>query len=335
MVPCPRFLVMSSLFNMILLLVLSALISTDISVWAQTGEPQEEVKEETTMSCCPTDSWGKLEVEGYEPKGVIEKVGDLEMYRVGEGEKCIIWNYDIFGINSGRTKQTADLFAESGYMVIIPDYYRNGDFRSPWDADVGEFIKEKSNWASLEKDWKESILPYAESHGAKRFGTLGTCWGTYVGMRLSADPKMLAGVSWHPSHTPIIGKLGEDSTEIMKAVQCPQLIMPAATDPVADKTGGEHVQILEEGAGVEVIEFPDMQHGWTVRGDMSDPKVKSLTCANAHLSNRMRRRKLPEFNQNKGCSEGNQRNNGVLQKASVIYSARTDTVQCTSCCSTL
>ena len=33
-------------------------------------------------------------------------------------------------------------------------------------------------------------------------------------------------------------------------------------------------QILEEGAGVEVIEFPDMQHGWTVRGDMSDPKVK-------------------------------------------------------------
>ena len=34
------------------------------------------------------------------------------------------------------------------------------------------------------------------------------------------------------------------------------------------------VQILEEGAGVEVIEFPDMQHGWTVRGDMSDPKVK-------------------------------------------------------------
>ena len=29
----------------------------------------------------------------------------------------------------------------------------------------------------------------------------------------------------------------------MKAVQCPQLIMPAATDPVADKTGGEHVQV--------------------------------------------------------------------------------------------
>jgi len=45
------------------------------------------------------------------------------------------------------------------------------------------------------------------------------------------------------SNSQIFSLIGEDSTEIMKAVQCPQLIMPAATDPVADKTGGEHVQV--------------------------------------------------------------------------------------------
>ena len=28
----------------------------------------EEIKEESTTSCCPKDSWGKLEVKGYEPK---------------------------------------------------------------------------------------------------------------------------------------------------------------------------------------------------------------------------------------------------------------------------
>ena len=32
---------------------------------------------------------------------------------------------------------------------------------------------------------------------------------------------------------------------------------------------------------------------------MNDCGFSTLTCANAHLSNRMRRRKLPEFNQNK------------------------------------
>ena len=36
--------------------------------------------------------------------------GPVVMYRVGKGEKCIIWNYDIFGLNSGRTKQTAILW---------------------------------------------------------------------------------------------------------------------------------------------------------------------------------------------------------------------------------
>jgi len=274
MVPCSRFPVFGSLFNMILLLILSTLISTNISVCAEYGKPQEEIKEESTTSCCPKDSWGKLEVKGYEPKGVIEKVGDLEIYRAGEGEKCIIWNYDIFGINSGRNKQTVDLFSESGYMVIMPDYFRNGDFRSPEDADVDKFIKEKTNWKNLEKDWKEKILPYAESHGAKRFASLGTCWGSYVVIRMSADPKFCSGVSWHPSHTPMTDTLGEDVKELMKAVQCPQLIMPAGPDSPADQKGGENVKILEEGAGVEVIEFPDMQHGWTVRGDMSDPKVK-------------------------------------------------------------
>jgi dienelactone hydrolase len=211
---------------------------------------------------------------GYTPRGVVEWVGDLDLYRVGEGEKCIIWNYGIFGINNGRTKQTADLFAEEGYQVIIPDYFRNGDFKSPRSPDIGEFIKNKSNWSSLEKDWKETILPFAESHGAKRFGALGTCWGSYVVMRLSADPKILAGVSWHPSHTPISGLVGEDPKIMISKVAAPQLIMTSATDAPEDRKGGEHIKILEENAGVELVEFPDMQHGWTVRGDMSDPAVK-------------------------------------------------------------
>ena len=43
----------------------------------------------------------------------------------------------------------------------------------------------------------------------------------------------------------------------MKAVQCPQLIMPAATDPVADKTGGEHVQV---GVWVVPIETTGVEH---------------------------------------------------------------------------
>ena len=86
------------------------------------GSNSEESYEEgaKTTSCCPSDAWGQLDQEGYKPKGTMERVGDLDMYRVGKGEKCIIWNYDIFGLNSGRTKQTADLFSEwSSFQIIL------------------------------------------------------------------------------------------------------------------------------------------------------------------------------------------------------------------------
>ena len=42
------------------------------------------------------------------------------------------------------------------------------------------------------------------------FGCVGTCWGSYMVLRESAYDFMKAGVSMHPSHTPIAGLLGED-----------------------------------------------------------------------------------------------------------------------------
>ena len=56
------------------------------------------------MSCCPEGALGKLGTDGYECKGTVEKVDDLELYVVGSGSKCLVWNYDIFGFDSGRTR---------------------------------------------------------------------------------------------------------------------------------------------------------------------------------------------------------------------------------------
>ncbi len=64
--------------------------------------------------CCPPSSWGELKNPAYVPKGVIDKAGDLRIYCVGQSHKCIIWNYDIFGFDGGRTKQMADFLADHG-----------------------------------------------------------------------------------------------------------------------------------------------------------------------------------------------------------------------------
>ena len=67
-------------------------------------------------SCCPANAWGKLNNADYKPKGIVEKIPEtgIDIYRVGKSEKCIIWNYDVFGFDGGRTRQMADFVSDHG-----------------------------------------------------------------------------------------------------------------------------------------------------------------------------------------------------------------------------
>ena len=110
------------------------------------------------MSCCPSTAWGQLNNPDYKEKGQVEKIEDLDIYHVGQGSKCIIWNYDVFGFKGGRTRQMCDFLAENGYLVVMPDYYR-GELCDPGkegDRIVG-FIQEKTKWDSLKADWEKKV----------------------------------------------------------------------------------------------------------------------------------------------------------------------------------
>jgi len=225
-------------------------------------------------SCCTENAWGELKNPDYKEKGIVEKVDDLEIYRVGSSSKCIIWCYDVFGFKGGRTRQMCDFLAENGYLVIMPDFYR-GDMCDPAaEPDrIGGFIKDVTKWPSLKLDWEKKVKPYAEKHGAKTYGSVGTCWGSYVVLRLAEDVGFNAGVSFHPSHSPISGMiLQENEEEILKSVKCPQMFMPAEGDHANTYPDGLGKKVL--GDALEIVTFPDMKHGWSVRGDISDPKVE-------------------------------------------------------------
>ena len=69
--------------------------------------------------------WPRLEKDSdYENEGEVIKIGDLEMYVVGEGPNAIIWNYDVYGFDAGRTRQYCDFFAQNGFLVVLPDWFR-------------------------------------------------------------------------------------------------------------------------------------------------------------------------------------------------------------------
>ena len=41
----------------------------------------------------------------YQDKGKIVTLSGLDMYVVGTGSTAIIWNYDVFGFDAGRTRE--------------------------------------------------------------------------------------------------------------------------------------------------------------------------------------------------------------------------------------
>ena len=77
------------------------------------------------MSCCPEGSWAELK-EDYITIGTEIQLDGIKIYTVGSGEKCIIYNHDIFGwmpSTCGRTRAICDFLAKNGYFVILPDYF--------------------------------------------------------------------------------------------------------------------------------------------------------------------------------------------------------------------
>jgi dienelactone hydrolase len=63
--------------------------------------------------CCPKGSYGKLNTN-YKWRGTIENVDGMNVYMSGKGtsSKVIVFIYDIFGFNSGRSRQICDELAD-------------------------------------------------------------------------------------------------------------------------------------------------------------------------------------------------------------------------------
>ena len=72
------------------------------------------------MGCCPPGSWPQL-ASDYTCKGKIVDADGVPVYRMGSGNKVLLIVEDIFGIQSGRHKVMADLFAGLGYNVFMPE----------------------------------------------------------------------------------------------------------------------------------------------------------------------------------------------------------------------
>ena len=59
----------------------------------------------------------------------------------------------------------------SGFMVILPDYYR-GEAVKAIDDTLMDFIKKHTVWENLKAD-ADKVIAFAKAKGAKVFGSVG------------------------------------------------------------------------------------------------------------------------------------------------------------------
>jgi len=261
-----------------------------VPAWQQLGSKGGEPAWQKSGSKGGVPAWPKSGSKGvaawptepllennYEAKGQLIKLDDtMQAYQIGSGSKMVVWAHHIFGLtgensDKGRTKEWADFLAENGYNVLVPDWFRGNNMVGFFGPLTKAWLTSVTNWTNIQSDWENVIFPYLESQSPSSIGMIGTCWGSYPVVRLSMLDTISAGVSMHPSHPTLLATAGEDEEEVLELIKAPQLFLVEGDAGDSVKTGGLSEEVL--GDNLTVVEFPDMTHGWTVRGDLDDPNI--------------------------------------------------------------
>lgn len=229
--------------------------------------------------CCPETALGNFVVPEDVPcKGKVEKLSNgMDAYVTGGPSKtAVIVAYDIFGFHAGRVKQICDTLAAEGHLVVLPDFYRGDNVEKGLSRgeEKMDWIKGQSAPGPLLDTFENVLLPYVESQGVERVAAMGWCWGTWFVVKAGGTGRIVAGVAPHPSHPKLAKFNGEEEDDVLAAVKCPLLLLPAGDDPESTKAGGANERVLkQQGFECKVQEFPDMKHGFISRGDINDPLI--------------------------------------------------------------
>lgn len=84
----------------------------------------------------------------------------------------------------------------------------------------------------------------------------------------------------------------QSQNALAESIKCPSYLLPAGNDPDNVKSKGELVDILIKRFGADkagTTEFPEMAHGWVVRGDLKNQAVardfnKAINIAHEYFS---------------------------------------------------
>jgi len=243
-------------------------------------------------SCCPSGSLPALQVD-IKLKGEIVHGKGCSYYRTGKGGKIVLIFYpDVWGWNSGRVRALADHFSEQlGCTTVVPKLQPpmgkgTDDDALPQDFVIGEKTRAKfAGWirGNGTKPFIErntALVKELKAEGFSVFFGAGTCWGGWACFKASEMfPGTFSGhLIFHPS-VQVDGMLGGDPVKLAAKMDCPVYFNTTNNDMMElyDPEKGKLIAVLKANKKIASrcrnTYYPDMVHGFFLRGDVKDPKV--------------------------------------------------------------
>jgi len=236
------------------------------------------------MSC--KDCISGVKHEG-EPTGTTEQIGGIECYvATPQGDyakdKVILFLADAFGLSLVNNKLLADGFAANGFKTVIPDIFA-GD---PVPAEV--LSRDASNpfdfssWFVGHGDAQtlpiiEKVIEALKQDGITSIGATGYCFGGRYTFLLGIAGTTKVSVVAHPS----LLKIPQDLESYAEKAEAPLLINACEIDqqfPREAQAQAEEIfgkSKLQADGKFKQIYWDGCTHGFAVRGDLSNPKVKA------------------------------------------------------------
>ncbi|KAJ3568986.1 hypothetical protein NP233_g5344 [Leucocoprinus birnbaumii] len=192
-------------------------------------------------------------------------------------DKAILYLPDAFGHQLINAQLMADDFARNGFYTVIPDILLGDGV--PLDAFENPNFK-IADWLAKHTQEKtrptlDKVIDGLKDQGIKEFGAVGYCFGGRYVFDLAFENIIKASVVCHPS----LLKIPADLNTYFETSKAPLLInsctvdsqFPHEAQAVADELFGQG----KFTPGYERAYWEGCTHGFAVRGDLSDPKVKA------------------------------------------------------------
>jgi len=210
------------------------------------------------------------------PSGEETTLGKNKAYVTGTNkDAAILMIHDVFGWALPNARLLADHYAKEAHATVyLPDYF-DGQAPAPETMDDPEKRKNFDLMGFMGKHNKDIRGPEMVEHATtlksqyKKVGAIGFCYGGWAVFRLGAKGAGLVDAisTAHPSAL---------TKEEIDNVGVPVQILAPETDPLFTPELKEYANKVIPTLGVEYDYqyFPEVVHGFAVRGDPNDPKSK-------------------------------------------------------------